>query len=175
MMHRAALVCVALAFGIFASPVAAQQTTPDQTLSPAQQTAPEVAPAPPPEQQTAPEAPPPFAPMPRVRPTHRWVDVGGRRVSHARGHSHQAHRRARHTHHHATRSSRKTERWCRRLSHRQMLRHSACMALIRHPHHATKHRHHTARRRHHTTTHRHHHVWHHHRRVHHHRTTGRHR
>lgn len=155
-MHRAALICAALAFGIFAFPLAAQQTTPDQTLPPAQETAPEVPPAPL-EPQTAPEAPPPFAPMPQARPTHRWVDVNGRRASHA-------HRSARHAHHHATRPSRRTERWCRRLNHGQMLRHSACRALIPNPHHVKKHRHHHIH---------HHRVHHHHKAVHRHRTAHR--
>jgi hypothetical protein len=170
-MHRAMLVCAALAFGIFASPSSAQQTTPDQTLPPAQQTAPEVPPAPPPDLQTAPAPPPPFAPMPRARPTHRWVDINGRRASHAHRRAPHAHRSARHAHHRATSSTRKTERWCRSLSHRQKLRHSACRALTGRPHHRTKHRHHTATHRHHQIHHRR--VHHHHKVVHRHRTRRR--
>jgi hypothetical protein len=139
-MRSAAAICSALAFGILAFPVAAQQTGPDQPLPPAHQSAPEMPPAPPPEPQSPPEVPPPFPPMPPAPPTHRWVNIG--------------HDRATHAHHRTKHSTTRTMRWCRSMSHRQMMRHSTCRMLMRHHHHMTKHRHHGVRH-HHQVAHRH--------------------
>jgi hypothetical protein len=141
---RAALVCAGLAFALFASPVAAQQTTPDQNQAPAQQSAPGVPPAPPPDMRSSSsEALPPFPPM-SARPRHRWVKVGSSRNTHAataRSSRKQAtasvHRKlkARPT------AKRKSEavktltkaelRRCKRLTHRQLLRNRKCEAALR--------------------------------------------
>src|ERR1043165_8995142 len=134
-MRRAALVCAALALGIFASPLGAQQTVPDQSAPPPEQTAPSVPPAPPPEPQTAP-VPPPFPPMPSRAPRHRWVDVGGHRAaSHRAAQSHHrsshARRQATSSQHKLTRKDQKTLRWCKTLSHRQLRRNSKCTALMK--------------------------------------------
>jgi hypothetical protein len=137
-MHHAGIICAALAFGILTFPVAAQQIAPGQPLPPAQQTAPEMPPAPRPELQTPPEAPPPFPPMPSAAPTHRWVNIGQHRATHA-NHT------VTHVHHKAKRSTLRTMRWCRSTSHRQMMRHSTCRAHMRNHRYITKHRRHDLR------------------------------
>lgn len=153
-IHRAALLCIPLVFGVFAAPAAAQQAVPDQP-PPTTQTAPAVPPAPPPDQQIAPEAPPPFPPMPARAPRHRWVDVNDHRTAHAHHRaSHAQHHRATHAHRRATRvhhplthPSKRLIHRCRSMSHRQMLRSSACKALMRPSHDETKHdRHHRVAR-----------------------------
>ena len=143
-------VCAALAWGIVASPVAAQQTVPDQSVPAPQQAPTGVPPAPPPDLQTTPEAPPPFPPMPARAPRHRWVNV-----NHHRGAA--THQRARHAHnvthraHHkaAAHSKQKDLRWCRGLTPRQLRRHSRCVALMRQDKHAQTRRHHRTSHRHH--------------------------
>ena len=170
------LVC-ALAIGLFAWPLAAQQTPPEQAPPPNQQTGPNE-PASPglqsmpetPEPQAAPmPAPPPFPPMPRARPSHRWVNVGSvHHASHARRHTTRAHHRStrasrRHRHaavHRAPQHfSARTIRQCHRMSYRQIMRHDSCRTLMRRDlaAAAARHRHHTAHR-HRRTVHRSHHV-----------------
>ena len=166
-MQRIVLLCTALAFGICASPLAAQQTRPEQ---PPQQTGPP-GPAPPAGQSMpqetqpppAPEAeplPPPFPPMPKARPSHRWVDIGdhhSRRMRHHATPSHRqrthAHHLARLAHHPAGHASRLQIRRCHSMSYRQIMRHSSCRTLMRQELAAAEHRHHhaahAATRRHH--------------------------
>ena len=168
MMQRIALACASLAFGIFASPLAAQQASPSQTPPPVQQPAPSL-PAPP-SGQPMPEAtsppavpeaeplppPPPFPPMPKARPTHRWVDVGGHSRSRAHHHAVRAHHHRKAARSRAAHPSRRTIRWCRSMNHRQAMRHSACRDLKRHDHHAKVHRHHRGARQHRAAHRRHH-------------------
>lgn len=141
---RAALACASLAFALFATPVSAQQSTPDQSQPPAQQSAPGVPPAPPPDMRSSSETLPPFPPM-STRPRHRWVKVGSSRTTHtatARSSRRQhasaaAHRstKARHTARHpspAPKSLTKAElRRCKSLTHRQLLRNRKCEAALR--------------------------------------------
>jgi hypothetical protein len=152
--------CAVLAFGLFASPLSAQQQVgPGEPAPQTQQPTPEaVPPAPPPELETLPP-PPPFPPMPSARPRHRWVDMGDR-------HRSRAHRHARPTRHHATRThhrrssahhrpahkarhamhfSKRTIRTCHRMTYRQILRHGSCRALMKQELAATAHRRHHAR------------------------------
>jgi hypothetical protein len=168
-MERARLVCAAVAFGLFASPIAAQQTTADQPAPVPQQTAPgqptpapdQSIPEPPPPPPEAQEpAPPPFPPFPSARPTHRWVDIGEHRTAHRGRHARHAHHRARHAlqrtrhaHHRRAHATRRTLRWCRSLSHRQMVRHSVCTASMAQHRHTGRNRHRAAAHRHHALHH----------------------
>jgi hypothetical protein len=146
-MHR--LFFIAAVFVIFASPAAAQQTTPEQTPPAAQPAAPPVkqatpeAPAATPEPQASPEpVPPPFPPMPSARPSHRWVDVGG-----GTGPAHHRARRSKPAHHRAAHVSRKAATpACKPAKHGRKGRHSTCRRLARH--HVTAHRHDRLTRRH---------------------------
>jgi hypothetical protein len=168
MQRVVALACAAFALGMFAYPLAAQQTPAQQSIPEAPQPAPEAEPLPP---------PPPFPPMPSARPSHRWVDVGDHHARRARHHAaptrHHAKRtqqRRTHAHHRPTHKvramhfSRRTIRSCHGMNYRQIMRHSSCRALMsqelataaqRHLHHATHHhgraahgpRHHHAVRR----------------------------
>jgi hypothetical protein len=156
-MQRARLVCAVLAIGIFASPAAAQQSIPDQTAPPPQQTVPEPPPPPPPEGSLEP-APPPLPPFPSVR--HRRVDIGEHRTPHGRHHARRASHRLERAHHgtsHATHRTahptKRTLRWCRSMSHRQMIRHSECRALTTKHRKPTGHRHHAGSDRHHAVHH----------------------
>lgn len=192
MLFRAARFCALVVMGLVAWPVAAQQTPPDQAV-PSQQT-PSAAPSPPAQAtQTCPDgsvistsascpAPPPFPPMPPRAPHHRWVDVGTGRSTHVHHHAevrhHDHHRHAAHSrhvaadrHHNTAHLSKRTVRWCRHFSHRQMLRHSKCRTLTEQEHEAARHRHHRSSQawRHHH----HHHHDHHHHHHHHHRTSYR--
>ena len=149
-MRSGGLICAILAFGFVASPLAAQQTPPEQPNTPAQQTTPEDT-APLPQQPQFPpatptnrrvttgEAPPPFPPMPRHRPpSHRTVDLGGGHHSTSTRHAAKAHRHASHEAA-ATHVSRKTERFCHGLSHRKMERNAKCKALLSDERKATSH------------------------------------
>ena len=159
-MQRIVLACAALAFGILGSPLAAQQTTPEQQPAPTQ-------PAPTPDQQTTPEAPPPFPPMPKARPSHRFVNVGGElratREHHRTVRSHHERAKARrqraHAHHERVAPpSRKTVRKCHAMSYKQIMRSDTCRALMKqelgagerhakHKHDAGRHHHHRAKHR----------------------------
>lgn len=128
------LACAAFALGIVASPAAAQPAPLDQ-LAQAQPQEP---------------APPPFPPMPRAKPSHRWVDVGGHHTtSHHR--TTQARHRTTSSKHHATRSEHRSTRsrhakahaahhltraerdlrYCHQLTPRHQMRNSRCKALLR--------------------------------------------
>lgn len=139
MIVRLGLVAfAAVALGMFASPVAAQPVPPDQ-LAQAQRQEP---------------APPPFPPMPRARPSHRFVDVGQHRTTS----THRKTTRARHSsgseHHRATTGHRhgktrvthyltRTERdlrYCHQLTHRNQMRNSRCKLLLRDEKRAAEHR-----------------------------------
>jgi hypothetical protein len=159
-MHRVVvLACAALALGMFASPLGAQQ-------APAQQSMPEAAPPPPiPEAQPLPP-PPPFPPMPSARPSHRWVDMGGRHASRVSSHAARTHHRAartqsrrthaRHRAAHKARPahfSRRTIRSCHAMNYRQIMRHSSCRALMSQEIAATAHRSHRAAHHHRTAAH----------------------
>ena len=142
MQRIATLVCAAVALGMFASPLGAQQTP--------QQPIPEASQPPPPEAEPLPP-PPPFPPMPSARPSHRWVDVGGRHSSHAshraastghhpagtRHHAATSEHRRTHAHHRTAHKarlahfSRRTIRACHAMNYRQILRHSSCRLLMK--------------------------------------------
>ena len=139
--HRILLVA---AFATLASPVAAQQTSADQATSTMQQTqsdqttaptpqpAPEM-PPPGPEQQSAPEpVPPPFPPMPRARPTHRWVDIGNHKVRAAHHRSKRPHRPTAAKHHRRPAISRRELHKCRHMNPKQLRRNHFCRTLLRH-------------------------------------------
>jgi hypothetical protein len=165
------LACAAAAFGIFASPLGAQQSPPQQVNEPAQPPpAPEAEPLPP---------PPPFPPMPSARPSHRWVDMGDRRAGRTHHHARSTRHHARSAHHHVARPqhrrthahdrsahkarlahfSRRTIRSCHAMNYRQIMRHDSCRLLMsqelaarahRHHHRAAAHRarrHHAVRRK----------------------------
>ena len=132
------LACASLAFGMLASPLAAQEAA--QPVPQAEQLPP----------------PPPFPPMPSSKPSHRWVDVGAPRTSRARSKASPAHHassakrnhkarssdKAR-TSHKATASHRsvrrakpvhfsaKTVRSCHAMTYRQIMRNSSCRAMIK--------------------------------------------
>jgi len=121
------LACAAFALGIVASPAAAQPAPLDQ-LAQAQPQEP---------------APPPFPPMPRAKPSHRWVDVGGHhttshhrttRTKHRATRSEHRSTRSRHAKahaaHHLTRAE-KDLRYCHQLTPRHQMRNSRCKALLR--------------------------------------------
>jgi type IV secretory pathway VirB10-like protein len=165
------LACAALAFGMFASPLRAQQTPPGEPAPPTQQVAqpmPEqVQPPPVPEAEPLPP-PPPIPPMPKARPSHRWVDIGdyygrrshhhARRPSHHRARTHHrrthAHRRPAHKASRALHFSRRTVRSCHGMTYRQIMRHSSCRALMRQELAAAAHRHRHSAHRHRAITHR---------------------
>jgi type IV secretory pathway VirB10-like protein len=168
-MQPIVLAGAALAFGIFASPLAAQPmpperpsatvqpTGPNEPASPTMQSTPEA-----PEAQSLPETPPPppFPPMPRARPSHRWTTSEHRtthpqhRSTHARhatsGNHHRStrtHREAARAHHgkrHESRAaaklSKRTIRFCHGLSYRQIMRHSSCRELMSQELRASTHR-----------------------------------
>ena len=95
MQRVVVLACAALALGMFASPLGAQQTPSKQPMPEAAQNppAPEAEPLPP---------PPPFPPMPSARPSHRWVDMGDRHARRVRHHAAPTHHRATRTQHRRT-------------------------------------------------------------------------
>jgi len=167
-MPRIVMACAALAFGIFASPSTAQQTSQAQPFASAQPAG--GAESLPPETQAMPE-PPPFPPMPKARPSHRWTTPDHHaasthhRVTHARHSSSASHHRATSAHHGSThhrvsrthrekahqrvvKPSARTVRFCHRLTYTKIMRNSSCRALMsqelkaaaatRH-HHATHH------------------------------------
>ena len=162
LMFRARLIFLAAAFAIVASPVAAQQTfadptssppqqtSSDQATSPSQQSAPETSP-PGPEQQSAPApVPPPFPPMPRARPSHRWVDVGGHRARPAHHQMKRSHRREAAAGRRTPRMSRRELRKCHRMTAKQLRRSHACRALVLHGNEGRKaHSHHHRQDHHH--------------------------
>ena len=173
LLHRTVLICAAVAFAAFATPLTAQQTTPDQP-PPTQQTPTSVPPAPPPDRQVTPATPPPFPPMPSRAPRHRFVDMGEHhrspahhrttrsthRAKHAATHSrhHATSRRRGHAHRVAPAMSKKAIRRCHGMSYRQLLRHKDCAALLQRELSAaahSKHRsgHHKATKRHKTIRH----------------------
>lgn len=182
-MQRIVLLCSVLTFGICASPLAAQQAVPDKAPQQTQPTGP-TEPAPP-TQQSTPDmqsAPPPFPPMPRARPSHRWVDVGSHHASGRHVHATSSHRRrteASHRSRHAdgpkashrsrhekraeTHLSKRTIRSCHRMSYKQIMRQSDCRTLMSLELAASHHRERRSARRHkgtahrRTATHRHHH------------------
>jgi hypothetical protein len=165
-MRQIALLCATLSMGFFVSPALAQQTPPEaaaqaqqtgpnEPASPSQQSMPEQA-QPPSASQAEPPPPPPFPPMPRARPSHRWVDLGGEHKSRAHRHSASTHRQ------HAKKQSRKAlptsriSRRCLSMSVRQAMRQSVCRSLIGDNLHASAARHHhTSSRRHNRVHHRH--------------------
>lgn len=121
-MQRTVLLCAALALGIVASPLAAQQTMPEQPPTPSQ---------PAPEPQTAPE-PPPFPPMPKARPTHRHVDIGEARASRTHHRTTRPHRERARAHHEAVaKPSRKMVRKCHSMSYKQIMRSDTCRTLMK--------------------------------------------
>lgn len=163
MMVRIVLACASFSLGILASPAAAQQTAPGVQSSPTQaqpagSLSQETQPAPAPE---AAPLPPPFPPMPRSRPSHRWVDVGGHHVRRNQHHSARAHHhpaRASHRRSHglgarASASPRMVSR-CHRMSYTQIMQHGSCRALMREELASSSHRHREHSRRHRATTHR---------------------
>lgn len=139
-IRRLSTICAAAALGMFAVPLAAQQMPPDQTTVPGQPQTPSDQSPMPPEPQTTPDLPPPpppFPPMPRAKPTHRWVSVDwpNHGYRHHRNHvhnRHDAHHRRGHrpTRHRGGRTTTKTIRWCGHMSDRAMMRHRACRALL---------------------------------------------
>ena len=160
MMRQIALVCAALSLGIFVSPASAQQAPPEQASPPSQQTGP-TEPASPTEQSMPEEAqppsapqteplPPPFPPMPRARPSHRWVDLGEKHKSRAHRHSARTHRRHASKERRAARPSSRMTRRCLGMSLRQAMRQPACRSLMRNDLHASAHRHHHHSARHHS-------------------------
>jgi hypothetical protein len=160
-MPRFALICAAFALGFLTSPVAAQPVPPDESAPQAQQPAPEIQPFP-----ADSEPVPPIPPMPKARPSHRWVDISKDYPTRSRHHSTRGHHRTsahhravhhRATHHRAVRRtahpSRRTIRWCHRMTYTQIMRHSSCRALMKRDLAARAHRHRHASR-HHSTAHR---------------------
>ena len=165
-MHRivrdVVLGLAGLSLSIGGSSLAAQQSPPNPAVSTAQdssQPAPStsVPPAPPPARDVAP-LPPPFPPMPRSRPSHRWVDVRGhhgrrtehhaKQTSHRKAHAskrhlskvHASHRRE----HAATRAvqpSARLMRRCHKMSYSQIIRNGSCRELMRQELAAPAHRH----------------------------------
>jgi hypothetical protein len=164
-MRRAALVCLALAMAVTGSPIAAQQTTPDQPTQPvAPQPASEL---PPPMPQSSTEPPPPFPHYPARAP--REHDPNYRKSTHAHrrsASSHHAkthHRASKHhratTHHGAATQrhaatkhfSKRTIRQCHRMTYKQIMGHKYCRMMMdqdletakkrkQRAHHSTKHR-----------------------------------
>jgi len=145
------LACAAFALAMLGSPLGAQDM-PVGPVAQSEQPAPDVAPpAPAPEVEQLPP-PPPFPPMPSARPSHRWVDVGGRHASRTRHHARKSHatpskhRRAHAKHRTAHKAkpmhfSRKTIRSCHGMSYRQIMRHPSCRALMKQELAAPAHRH----------------------------------
>lgn len=170
MMRQIALLCAAISMGIFVSPASAQQTPPEQAAPPAQQTAPNepASPStqsmpegaqPPSTSQEEPAPPPPFPPMPRARPTHRWVDVGGEHRSRKHHQSARSKRQSTRSHHqHSAKRSRTAQptskmssrmtRRCLGMSVRQAMKKSTCRSLMRDNLHASEARRHPSAHRH---------------------------
>lgn len=138
---------------IVGSSLAAQQSPPNQSSSTAQDSSqpapptPSVPPAPPPARDVAP-LPPPFPPMPRSRPSHRWVDVGAHHDRRTQHHAKQASHRKVHgskRSSRATRASHRRElaaaravkpsprvmRRCHKMSYAQIMRNGSCRELMR--------------------------------------------
>jgi hypothetical protein len=164
-MRQIGFACAAFALGIFATPLMAQQTTPDQPPTEQKGLPTSVPPAPPPDRQ--PESPPPFPPMSSRAPHHRFVDMGrhstsrhhatkSARASNAAAHHKGSHNRRETTHAHrkgtderhaAAPLSKKAQRRCLKLSVSQALRNSSCKAMIqdqletKNEHHRAAHRH----------------------------------
>jgi hypothetical protein len=162
-MARFALICAAFALGLLASPLVAQPVPADEPVTQPQQPAAEA--------QSFPadsEPVPPIPPMPKARPSHRWVDVSKDYPTHSRHHAkrthhrtsahHRRHSATRHraTHHPALHFSSRTIRRCHRMTYSQIMRHSSCRALMKRDLDARAHRHHHASR-HHSSARRHHH------------------
>jgi type IV secretory pathway VirB10-like protein len=158
MMRQIALVCAALSLGIFVSPASAQQAPPEQASPPSQQTGPNEPASPtdqsmpeeaqPPSTPQAEPLPPPFPPMPRARPSHRWVDLGEKHKSRAHRHSARTHRRHANKERRAAQPSSRMARRCLKMSLRQAMRQSACRSLMRNNLHASAPRHHHSARHH---------------------------
>lgn len=148
-MRRAAFLCMALAMAVTASPLGAQQTTPDAPATPAQPAPPPASDLPPPVPKSATELPPPFPHYPARAP--REHDPNYRRSSHRQSASHH-HTATRHhaTAHHATtrhknRShhqkashhagrqyfSKKTIRQCHGMTYKQIMRHKNCRTMMK--------------------------------------------
>ena len=146
---------LAAAFAILASPLAAQQASADQpssttqqmqsdpTAAPTTQSAPETPPPGPDQQVTPAPVPPPFPPMPRARPSHRWVDVGVHKTRSVRHRSKRLHRTAATKHPRTRPISRRELHKCRNMTHKQLRRNHFCRALLsREVQDANDHRHH---------------------------------
>lgn len=144
-MRRAALIWIALATVVLASPLTAQQTTPDDMASPKQ-----------PLPQTSTELPPPFPHYPARAPREHDPNYHAPIRSHQHGESHRsgrthhhgkAHRRGR-THRHVTHEhfSKRTIRQCHSMNYRQIMRHRDCRVLIKQELEAAEHRDHHAKR-----------------------------
>lgn len=177
MMRQIALLSAAISMGIFVSPASAQQAPPDQSAQPTQpasstgQSMPDQAQQPS-SSQEEPPPPPPFPPMPRARPSHRWVDLGPEHKSRAHRQSTRSHRD------HATKTERehggkahrgragkksreeqpiakKMSRKCLKMSVREAMRQSSCRSMMRDNlqektarHHASAHKRSGAERKH---------------------------
>lgn len=147
-----------LSLSIVGSSLEAQQSPPDpSTTQDSSQPATSVPPAPPPARDVAP-LPPPFPPMPRSRPSHRWVDVSGhhgsrtqhhaRQASHRKVHASERRSRGAHASHrrgHAAASavqpSARLMRRCHKMSYTQIMRNGSCRDLMRQDLAAATHRH----------------------------------
>lgn len=165
MMRQIALLCAAISMGIFVSPASAQQAPPEQATPPAQQTGPNEPASPtgqsmpeeaqPPSTSQEEPPPPPFPPMPRARPTHRWVDLGGEHRSRAHHQSARSKRQSARSHHqHSAKRSRAAQptsrmtRRCLSMSVRQAMKQPTCRSLMRDNLHANEARHHPSAHRH---------------------------
>jgi hypothetical protein len=161
MQRVVVLACAAIAFGMFGSPLRAQQNGSDQPVSSSEQPIAQATPPSPPPQ--AEPLPPPFPPMPSARPSHRWVDVGDHHSRRVRHHVARRHHHATRTHHRRTHArhrpahkprlahfSRRTIRSCHGMTYRQIMRHDSCRLLMKQELSGKAHRHHRAA--HHRTT-----------------------
>jgi hypothetical protein len=168
-MNRAALMGMGLAMAVMASPLVAQQATPDEQAAPMQ--APPPPPAselPPPTPGTSTELPPPFphysarAPREHDPNYHRPTHARQHRELHRRGKTHHSgqtrhHRALRHpgkAHHHATHEhfSKRTIRQCHGMTYKQIMRHRNCRTMMKQDLEARQHRHRPAH--HHSSAHR---------------------
>jgi hypothetical protein len=149
-----------LSLSIVGSSLEAQQSPPDPSTQDSSQPAPQttsVPPAPPPARDVAP-LPPPFPPMPRSRPSHRWVDVSGhhasrtqhhaKQASHRKVHASQRRSRAAHASHRrghaaarAAQPSARLMRRCHKMSYTQIMRNGSCRELMRQDLAVAPHRH----------------------------------
>ena len=131
-MRRAALMWIALATAVVASPLAAQQIVPDEQASPKQ---------PSPNPQTSTELPPPFPHYPARAPREHDPNYHGpTRVCrhsesyhpskmHHRGNAHHQGKTQRHnTHEHF---SKRTIRQCHAMTYRQIVGHRNCRLMMK--------------------------------------------